>query len=59
LIIFTFKKTAVALCGTFAGYGLTPQLDVVGIPAFVMPGPYERADRATRALQELAGEFNR
>jgi double-stranded uracil-DNA glycosylase len=53
LIIFTFKKTAVKLIGQFAGYGFVPHLEVAGIPAFVMPGPYERADRAEVALSEL------
>lgn len=53
LLILTFKKTAVELCGSFSGYGFEPGLTVGGVECFVMPGPYERADRATVALAEL------
>lgn len=54
LVIFTFKKTAVVLCGGFPGHGFVHGVDVAGIPAFVMPGPYERADRVAKALDQLA-----
>jgi TDG/mug DNA glycosylase family protein len=53
LLVFTFKKTAVALFGQFEGYGHRPELGLAGIPTFVMPGPYERADRVAAALTEL------
>ena len=53
LVIFTFKKTAVALLGPFDGHGHRPELEVAGIPSFVMPGPYERADRVDQALKAL------
>jgi double-stranded uracil-DNA glycosylase len=57
LIIFTFKKVAVALCGPFHGFGLDPQLRVGGIEAFVMPCPYEANERVSPALEELAARF--
>lgn len=52
LLIFTFKKTAVELCGPFDSYGFTG-LPVAGIETFVMPGPYEPAGPAETALEEL------
>jgi TDG/mug DNA glycosylase family protein len=58
LAIFTFKKTAVELCGPIDGYGLLPGLKAGGVDAFVMPGPYERADRVNTALGELAGRMS-
>jgi len=57
LIIFTFKKPATVLCGNFSGHGFVSGVEVAGIPAFVMPGPYERRDRVTVALQELGTAF--
>ena len=39
--------------GRFPGHGFVPGLEVAGIPVFVMPGPYERADRVAAALAEL------
>lgn len=53
LIIFTFKKTATILCGKFAGHGFVHGVEVAGIRAFVMPGPYESAERAAVSLTEL------
>jgi TDG/mug DNA glycosylase family protein len=53
LVLFTYKKTATVLRGRFPGHGFVPGLEVAGIPAFVMPGPYERADRVAGALAEL------
>ena len=54
LVIFTFKKTATALCGSFSGHGFVAGVEVAGIPGFVMPGPYERSDRVAKALVRLA-----
>ena len=53
LVIFTYKKTATALAGRFAGHGFVDGLEVAGTRCFVMPGPYERAERAESALVEL------
>lgn len=55
LLIFTFKKAATALLGPFKGHGHRPELNLAGIPVFVMPGPYERADRVATALEQLRG----
>jgi TDG/mug DNA glycosylase family protein len=52
LVIFTFKKTAVELCGPFDGYGFVG-LPLAGIESFVMPGPYEPKAPAEAALNEL------
>ena len=57
LVIFTFKKTATELCGPIDGFGLVPGLRAGGIEAFVMPGPYERADRASAALDQLGAAY--
>lgn len=53
LVIFTFKKTAVALLRPFEGYGHRPETTLDGIPTFVMPSPYERSDRVAAALADL------
>jgi hypothetical protein len=53
LIIFTFKKTATVLCGRFAGNGFVRGVEVARIPGFVMPGPYEKAERVRATLREL------
>jgi TDG/mug DNA glycosylase family protein len=53
LLIFTFKKTATALLGPFKGHGHRPELEFEGAQIFVMPGPYERANRVAAALEEL------
>lgn len=55
LVIFTYKKTATVLAGGFPGHGFVPGLEVAGIPAFVMPGPYAKAEVAAAALAELRG----
>ena len=57
LVIFTYKKSATVLRGPFPGHGFVPGLEVAGIPAFVMPGPYERADRAAAVLAELRERY--
>jgi TDG/mug DNA glycosylase family protein len=54
LVIFTFKKTAIVLCGSFAGHGFVEGVQVASIPAFVMPGPYEKSERVAAALQSLS-----
>jgi TDG/mug DNA glycosylase family protein len=53
LLIFTFKKTATTLRGPFKGHGHLPELEFAGAQVFVMPGPYERADRVAAALPQL------
>ena len=53
LVIFTYKKSATALCGRFPGHGFVPGIEVAGIRTFVMPGPYEQADRAAESLAGL------
>lgn len=53
LLIFTFKKAATSLFGRFKGHGHRPELELGGAEVFVMPGPYERADRVAAALEEL------
>lgn len=55
LLIFTFKKTATILLGPFKGHGHLPELEFGGAQVFVMPGPYERADRVAVALEQLPG----
>lgn len=55
LLIFTFKKTATSLFGPFKGHGHRPELELGGAEVFVMPGPYERADRVAAALEQLQG----
>jgi hypothetical protein len=52
-VIFTFKRTATVIFGRFDGFGFIGKR-VAGADVFVMPGPYERADRVERALSELA-----
>jgi len=52
LIIFTFKKTATVIFGRFEGFGFIGR-KFAGAEVFVMPGPYERADRRDQALAEL------
>ncbi len=53
LVIFTFKKTATVMFGRFDGFGFVGKR-IAGADAFVMPGPYERADRVARTLGDLA-----
>ena len=53
LLIFTYKQAATALLGSFKGHGHRPELEFDGVQVFVMPGPYERADRVTTALEKL------
>ncbi len=37
----------------FRGHGHRPELEFAGAQIFVMPGPYERADRVAAALEQL------
>jgi double-stranded uracil-DNA glycosylase len=53
LIIFTFKKTAEVLLGSFSGAGLRPAA-LEGIDAFVMPGPYAPKTETAPLLAQLA-----
>jgi TDG/mug DNA glycosylase family protein len=52
-IIFTFKKSAVALLGQFEGFGERPGRPLAGASVFVMPGPMEASDRVKPALASL------
>ena len=58
LVLFTYKKSATVLCGSFPGHGFVAGLEVAGVPAFVMPGPYERAEVAAVALAELGSRWS-
>lgn len=54
LVVFTFKGAATAVLGPFDGYGLlSPVRVLAGSRVFVMPGPYERADRVRQTLSVL------
>ncbi len=56
LLIFVYKKAATALLGPFKGHGHRPELEEwIGARIFIMPGPYERADRVAAALKQLRG----
>lgn len=57
LVIFTFKKSAQALFGSFAGNGFVSGLQLGSSEVFVMPGPYEDADTAAATLQKLGARF--
>jgi TDG/mug DNA glycosylase family protein len=59
LVIFTFKKTAQTLFGSFAGNGFVPYLKLADSEVFVMPGPYENAATARATMSELAVRFKR
>lgn len=52
-IIFTFKKSAVALLGQFEGFGERPGRPLAGASVFVMPGPMEATERVRPALESL------
>lgn len=57
LVIFTYKKAAVALFGRFAGDGFVPSLQLSHSEVFVMPGPYQRAETVTATMRTLARRF--
>jgi len=54
LVIFTFKATAEKLFGSFSGNSFVSGLRLAHSEVFVMPGPYESADTASKTLNELA-----
>jgi double-stranded uracil-DNA glycosylase len=54
-LIFTYKKAATALLGSFEGHGHRPELEFAGAQIFVMPGPYERTEKVAAALEQLRG----
>jgi TDG/mug DNA glycosylase family protein len=56
LVLFTFKKTANVIFGSFGGYGFMGKT-LAGGEVFVMPGPYERADRVAPALSQLGARW--
>ncbi len=53
VIIFAFKGAATALFGDFEGNGFIPDLRVERSDVFVMPGPYEKNERAQATLDTL------
>ena len=57
LLIFTFKKSAQALFGHFAGNGFMPDLRLAHSEVFVMPGPYENTRTGMATLGKLAARF--
>jgi TDG/mug DNA glycosylase family protein len=57
LVIFTVKKTAQTLFGTFAGNGFVAGLKLAHSDVFVMPGPYEDAGTAKATMKQLAKRF--
>jgi TDG/mug DNA glycosylase family protein len=52
-VLFTYKRAAQALLGTFEGHAALRGRSLAGAEVFVMPGPMERTDRVERALDEL------
>jgi TDG/mug DNA glycosylase family protein len=57
LVIFTYKKTAEILFGTFAGNGFTPSPCLAYSDVFAVPGPYESGATAQATLRLLAERF--
>lgn len=53
LVIFTFKKAARTLFGSFPGNGFRESLNIGESQTFVMPGPYESASSASETLATL------
>jgi TDG/mug DNA glycosylase family protein len=53
LVIFSYKKTAEVLLGSFAGHGERPS-PIEGVRLFVMPSPYAAAGVVDPALRDLA-----
>jgi len=52
LVIFALKEAATTLLGDFSGNGFL-SARIGGSEVFVMPGPYEKADRAEAVLDTL------
>ncbi len=57
LVIFTYKKAAEGLFGSFIGNGFIAGLSLSPSDVFVMPGPYENAETAAATLNKLASRF--
>ncbi len=53
LVIFAFKAAATALLGGFDGNGFVRGLHIGVSEIFVMPGPYEKVERAEAVLDTL------
>ena len=53
LALFTFKKTATKLFGSFEGNGYQPRLSIGGAKVFVMPGPYDASEQVAARLRSL------
>jgi TDG/mug DNA glycosylase family protein len=53
LVIFTFKKAAVAVMGKFDGNGFVSGLRLGDSEVFVMPGPMEERERADGQIATL------
>ena len=58
LVIFTFKKAAVKLLGSFAGNGFVPGLNLANSEVFVMPAPFEGNMTAYPTLDTLAARLS-
>jgi double-stranded uracil-DNA glycosylase len=58
LVIFTFKRTAEALFGTFRGNGFVDGLFLDHSDVFVMPGPMESTKTAEATLRGLAARWH-
>jgi double-stranded uracil-DNA glycosylase len=56
-VIFTFKKTAATLFGSFKGCGWLPNSQFGGIRSFVMPGPYAKREEVNNHLNTLREEL--
>lgn len=57
ILIFSFKKAAEALFGSFASNGIIADVGNIGPTIFVMPGPYAKREEVTSRLIELSRLF--
>jgi TDG/mug DNA glycosylase family protein len=53
LILFTYKRAAQSVFGSFEGNGFVEGLQLAGTQVFIMPSPYESAATAARTLRHL------
>jgi len=53
VVIFAFKKAATTVLGYFEGNGFVRHLSIGASEVFVMPGPYENAEKAQGTLDTL------
>jgi len=53
LVIFAFKEAARTLLGNFSGNGFVEGLQVGSSQVFVMPGPYEKTEKAQAVLANV------